>query len=167
MGKEFETDVRSFLQTFGMEGLEDVVKSIYPDIFTGDLSATQFFRALGSTDVLDRARELYPVSNIDITLLKQASASLMQSPEAMYGLIEQRRGAAQKDIELYNVISQSTALKEGGINLPSFGMPDLTLPPGARPPEPVEGALPEGATNVREINGKTYYTLDGEVYRAN
>lgn len=106
--KEWAMNLRSGLTSLGMGHiggfLDALSEAAGGDIFTGDQGAAELFRALSNQDVLDRAKELYPVSNTDIQFLKEMSVTMktMSDPEAMRSMLGNRRRQSQRAIDQYN-----------------------------------------------------------------
>jgi hypothetical protein len=107
IGKEFVTHFRSALNQYGMSGvanaLDIVTDSFGIDLFSGDVGAIEAFKALGTDDIVGRAKELYPVSNSDINLLKEMVANLrISDPDTQRMLIQTGRQKAQSPIDIFN-----------------------------------------------------------------
>lgn len=117
--KEFMVNLKSGLNGLGMQNIAGFIDTlgevIGGDPFSGDQGAAELFRAMSNQDVLDRARELYPVSNTDIQFLKETTATLktMSDPEAMRTMIKNRRSRSQRSIDQYNWYRQSLQGIEG------------------------------------------------------
>ena len=117
--KEFMVNMKSGLNALGMQGVTGFIDTLSEaagvDFFSGDQGATELFRALTNQDVLDRARELYPVSNTDLQFLKEITATLktMSDPEAMISMIGNRRARSQRTLDQYNWYRNSLSGVEG------------------------------------------------------
>lgn len=106
-GAEAMTTFRSTLEQFGLGELSGAIDAVGKaagiDVFSGDQGARELFRALSNQDIVGRARELYPVSNSDIQLLKQMTATLsgQSDPKALEALIKEQRNDREQTIQHY------------------------------------------------------------------
>lgn len=136
-GAEAMTTFRSTLNQFGLEELSSAVDAFGQvagvDIFSGDQGARELFRALSNQDIISQARELYPVSNSDIQLLKQMAATLSGQSDsaAMEALIRERLVHEQNTLDQYEWLRGQ-------------------LPPGITPPPSVPG----GSMDLQGIGSK-------------
>jgi hypothetical protein len=124
--KEWLTSLRGGLASLGMGGaagfLDALSEAAGADFFSGDQGAAELYRALANQDVLDRAKDLYPVSNTDIEFLKQISATMkaMSDPDAMRSMIGNQRARSQRQIDQYNWYRQTLSGFEGIPPLPEI-----------------------------------------------
>jgi len=107
VGKELMVSFRSSLNQFGMADSANFIDALGEaagiDVFDGDQGVQELFRALSSQDVIGRAKELYPVSNSDINLLREMVASLkINDKDAMRVLIDRGKQQAQIPIDRFN-----------------------------------------------------------------
>ncbi len=107
VGKDLMTSFRSSLNSFGLGEVGSFVDALAEssgwDFFSGDQGATELYRALNSKDIVGRARELYPVSNSDLNILREMTASLrINDKDAMRTLIQQGKLENQYPIDAFN-----------------------------------------------------------------
>ncbi len=123
-GKNAMTNFRGGLNALGMSGAANFIDALSEaagaDFFSGDQGAAEFFRALGTRDILSQAKKLYPVTDRDIRFLEQMAPMLsISDPDAMMDIIQQGREEANRDIEYYNYI-QSNSPPGAGARLPTI-----------------------------------------------
>jgi hypothetical protein len=121
--KEFMVNLRGGLNSLGLGRVADFMGALGEaagvDFFSGDQGAAELFRALSRNDVLNRARELYPVSDRDIAFLQETAVTLkMSDPEAMTSMLKRNRQAAQRRIDFYNWQRQTLSGYQGIPPLP-------------------------------------------------
>lgn len=107
LGKDMMTSFRSALNQFGMneyaEFMDAVGEAAGIDFFSGDQGVTELFRALGTEDIIGQAKQLYPVSNSDINLLREMVASLrINDKDTLRVLIQSGLNKAQIPIDRFN-----------------------------------------------------------------
>lgn len=107
-GAEAMTTFRGFLDQMGMNELAGSINAVSQvagvDFFSGDQGARELFRALSNQDIVGRARELYPVSDSDIRILKQTAATLsgQSDPKALEALIREQKQERTSTLQYYD-----------------------------------------------------------------
>lgn len=121
-GAEGMTSFRGFLSQAGMEEwagfINTIGKAVGVEVFSGEPGARELFRALSNQDVVGRAKELYPVSDSDIRILKQMAATLSGSsdPRVLESLIDEELSKRQSVLGQYDFYKQM--LEAQGITMP-------------------------------------------------
>jgi hypothetical protein len=163
-GAEAITRFKGAATQFGAEEwvnfLDGVAETAGLDLTSGNQGARELFIALQNQDIVNRARELYPVSNSDLKILKQMTATLsgQSDPKAMEAIIREQIELNRGTIDYYEWMRNSLPPEIGPPPSVRGGSMDVrgvlpSSPQGAvvRPPPSPPGTSSPGAKPIQQM----------------